>query len=68
MNEIRKTIQKGYRTLVTVLTKRIAEDLTEYLHEQDIRVRYMHSDIELKYYLASQENIQTGHCSITQIK
>ncbi|WP_208436057.1 excinuclease ABC subunit UvrB [Bartonella phoceensis] len=46
MNEIRKTIQKGYRTLVTVLTKRMAEDLTEYLHEQGIRVRYMHSDID----------------------
>jgi excinuclease ABC subunit B len=36
----------GFRTLVTVLTKRMAEDLTEYLHEQGIRVRYMHSDIE----------------------
>ncbi|WP_332060510.1 excinuclease ABC subunit UvrB [Bartonella sp. CB74] len=46
VNEIRKTIQKGYRTLVTVLTKRMAEDLTEYLHEQNIRVRYMHSDID----------------------
>ncbi|GAA4662456.1 excinuclease ABC subunit UvrB [Bartonella pachyuromydis] len=46
VNEIRKTIQKGYRTLVTVLTKRMAEDLTEYLHEQAIRVRYMHSDID----------------------
>ncbi|CDO47206.1 excinuclease ABC subunit B [Bartonella henselae] len=46
VNEIHKTIQKGYRTLVTVLTKRMAEDLTEYLHEQSIRVRYMHSDID----------------------
>ncbi|EJF75667.1 excinuclease ABC subunit UvrB [Bartonella alsatica] len=46
LNEIRKTIHKGYRTLVTVLTKRMAEDLTEYLHEQGIRVRYMHSDID----------------------
>ncbi|WP_156850718.1 excinuclease ABC subunit UvrB [Bartonella refiksaydamii] len=46
VNEIRKTIQKGYRTLVTVLTKCMAEDLTEYLHEQGIRVRYMHSDID----------------------
>ncbi len=35
--------RKGYRALVTVLTKRMAEDLTEYLHEQGIRVRYMHS-------------------------
>ncbi|MGL4813145.1 MAG: helicase-related protein, partial [Beijerinckiaceae bacterium] len=37
---------KGYRTLVTVLTKRMAEDLTEYLHEHGVRVRYMHSDID----------------------
>ena len=36
----------GYRTLVTTLTKRMAEDLTEYMHEAGIRVRYMHSDIE----------------------
>ena len=36
----------GYRTLVTTLTKRMAEDLTEYLHEQGVRVRYMHSDID----------------------
>ena len=38
--------QQGYRALITVLTKRMAEDLTEYLHEQGIRVRYMHSDID----------------------
>jgi len=38
--------RQGYRALVTVLTKRMAEDLTEYLHEQGIRVRYMHSDID----------------------
>jgi excinuclease ABC subunit B len=44
--EIRETTAKGYRTLATVLTKRMAEDLTEYLHEQGVRVRYMHSDIE----------------------
>ena len=36
----------GYRTLCTTLTKRMAEDLTEYMHEQGIRVRYMHSDID----------------------
>ncbi|MGC4024959.1 MAG: excinuclease ABC subunit UvrB [Mesorhizobium sp.] len=46
LGEIRETSAKGYRTLVTVLTKRMAEDLTEYLHEQGIRVRYMHSDID----------------------
>lgn len=46
LGEIRNTAKKGYRTLVTVLTKRMAEDLTEYLHEQGVRVRYMHSDID----------------------
>ena len=46
LGEIRDTTKAGYRTLVTVLTKRMAEDLTEYLHEQGIRVRYMHSDID----------------------
>ena len=44
--EIGEVAQRGYRTLVTVLTKRMAEDLTEYLHENGIRVRYMHSDID----------------------
>ena len=46
LDEIRIKSNEGYRTLVTVLTKRMAEDLTEYLHEQGVRVRYMHSDID----------------------
>jgi len=46
VGEVRQVAAAGYRALVTVLTKRMAEDLTEYLHEQGIRVRYMHSDIE----------------------
>jgi excinuclease ABC subunit B len=46
VGEVRQTAAAGFRTLVTVLTKRMAEDLTEYLHEQGIRVRYMHSDID----------------------
>jgi excinuclease ABC subunit B len=46
INEIRKVTAQGYRTLVTTLTKRMAEDLTEYLHEAGIKVRYMHSDVE----------------------
>ncbi len=46
IDEVRQVSRQGYRTLVTVLTKRMAEDLTEYMHEQGIRVRYMHSDIE----------------------
>ena len=46
LDEVRKVAAKDMRTLVTTLTKRMAEDLTEYLHEQGIRVRYMHSDID----------------------
>jgi len=46
LGELREVAARGYRTLVTVLTKRMAEDLTEYLHENNVRVRYMHSDID----------------------
>lgn len=46
INEARITAAKGYRTLVTTLTKRMAEDLTEFMHEAGIKVRYMHSDTE----------------------
>ncbi|MBK9004691.1 MAG: excinuclease ABC subunit UvrB [Sphingomonadales bacterium] len=46
INECRKTAELGYRTLVTTLTKRMAEDLTEFMHEAGLRVRYMHSDVE----------------------
>jgi len=44
--EIRKETKKGSKVLVTTLTKRMAEDLTDYLKEADIRVRYLHSDID----------------------
>ncbi|MBX3496362.1 MAG: excinuclease ABC subunit UvrB [Parvibaculum sp.] len=44
--ECHEVAAKGQRVLVTTLTKRMAEDLTEYMHEQGIRVRYMHSDID----------------------
>ena len=46
IEECRKTAALGYRTLVTTLTKRMAEDLTEFMHEAGVRVRYMHSDVE----------------------
>ncbi|MCY1127739.1 excinuclease ABC subunit UvrB [Frigidibacter sp. RF13] len=46
LDEVWKVAANGMRVLVTTLTKRMAEDLTEYLHEQGIRVRYMHSDID----------------------
>ena len=44
--EAKATAKMGYRTLVTTLTKRMAEDLTEFLHEAGLKVRYMHSDVE----------------------
>jgi excinuclease ABC subunit B len=44
--EIRKVVSTGQRVLVTTLTKRMAEDLTDFLAEQDIRVRYLHSDVK----------------------
>ncbi|HCG6610655.1 TPA: excinuclease ABC subunit UvrB [Vibrio parahaemolyticus] len=46
LSEIRIRAAKEERVLVTTLTKRMAEDLTEYLHEHDVRVRYLHSDID----------------------
>ena len=44
--EVRQVSLQGYRTLVTTLTKRMAEDLSEYLHDHGVRVRYLHSDID----------------------
>ncbi|NNC60007.1 MAG: excinuclease ABC subunit UvrB [Erythrobacter sp.] len=46
IEECKATAARGYRTLVTTLTKRMAEDLTEFMHEAGVRVRYMHSDVE----------------------
>ncbi len=46
LNEIKKTIVKGERVLVTTLTKRMAEDLSVYLEEQEIKVHYLHSEID----------------------
>ncbi len=46
IDECRKVIRQGYRVLVTTLTKRMSEDLTEYAHEQGLKVRYMHSDVD----------------------
>ena len=46
LGEVKRVAASGFRALVTTLTKRMAEDLTEYLHENGVRVRYMHSDID----------------------
>ena len=46
LEEANKTTIKGFRTLITTLTKKMAEDLTEFMHEKGLKVRYMHSDID----------------------
>ena len=46
LDECRQTINKGYRVMITTLTKKMAEDLTEYMHEAGLKVRYLHSDID----------------------
>jgi excinuclease ABC subunit B len=64
VDEIRQTITKGYRTLVTVLTKKMAEDLTEYLNEQGIRVRYMHSDVDTLERIEIIRDLRLGHFDV----
>ncbi len=64
ISEIRLTTEQGYRTLVTTLTKRMAEDLTEYLHEQDIKVRYMHSDIDTVERIEIIRDLRLGHFDV----
>jgi excinuclease ABC subunit B len=46
IDQVRQVTAQGYRSLITVLTKKMAEDLTEYMHEQGLRVRYLHSDVD----------------------
>ncbi len=60
IGEIRKVTAAGYRTLVTTLTKRMAEDLTAYLTEMGVRVRYMHSDIETLQRAAIVRDLRKG--------
>ncbi|MDC0059531.1 excinuclease ABC subunit UvrB [Pelagibacteraceae bacterium] len=58
--ECREVIKKNYRSLVTTLTKRMAEDLTEYLHENGIKVRYMHSDIDTLERIEIMRDLRMG--------
>ena len=46
IDECKVTISKGYRVIITTLTKKMSEDLTEYMHEEGLKVRYLHSDID----------------------
>ena len=58
--ECKEVIKKNYRSLVTTLTKRMAEDLTEYLHENGVRVRYMHSDIDTLERIEIMRDLRMG--------
>jgi len=60
MHECVKTIEKNYRVLVTTLTKKMAEDLTEYLHENGIKVRYLHSDIDTLERIEIMRDLRLG--------
>ena len=58
--ECKEIVKKNYRSLVTTLTKRMAEDLTEYLHENGVRVRYMHSDIDTLERIEIMRDLRMG--------
>ena len=62
--EIRETTAKGDRVLVTTLTKRMSEDLTEYLSEHDVRVRYLHSDIDTVERVEIIRDLRLGHFDV----
>jgi|TARA_A100001011_G_scaffold62642_1_gene62761 excinuclease ABC subunit B len=60
ISEAKKVIDNEYRILVTTLTKRMAEDLTEYMHENGLKVRYMHSDIDTLERIEIIQDLRRG--------
>ena len=60
MHECKKVVENNYRVLVTTLTKKMAEDLTEYLHENGIKVRYLHSDIDTLERIEIMRDLRMG--------
>jgi len=64
VGEIRRFVENGFRVLVTTLTKRMAEDLTKYLLELDIRARYMHSDIDTLERVAIIRDLRLGEFDV----
>jgi len=60
MHECREVVKNGYRVLVTTLTKKMAEDLTEYFHENGIKVRYLHSDIDTLERIEIMRDLRMG--------
>ena len=60
MHECKKVIENNFRVLVTTLTKKMAEDLTEYLHENGVKVRYLHSDIDTLERIEIMRDLRMG--------
>ncbi len=60
MHECKKVVENNYRVLVTTLTKKMAEDLTEYLHENGVKVRYLHSDIDTLERIEIMRDLRMG--------
>ena len=60
VDECRKTIKNGYRVMITTLTKKMSEDLTEYMHEEGFKVRYLHSDIDTLERIAIIRDLRLG--------
>jgi excinuclease ABC subunit B len=64
LGEIKERVGKGERTLVTTLTKRMAEDLTEYLQERGVRVRYLHSEIQSIERIEILQDLREGEFDV----
>ncbi len=64
MGEINKTVAAGYRVLVTTLTKRMAEDLTDYLKQAGVRVRYLHSEVKTLERMAIVRDLRLGEFDV----
>jgi Helicase subunit of the DNA excision repair complex len=60
IDECKLTISKGYRVIITTLTKKMSEDLTEYMHEEGLKVRYLHSDIDTLERVAIIRDLRLG--------
>ncbi|MDC0056880.1 excinuclease ABC subunit UvrB [Alphaproteobacteria bacterium] len=60
IDECRNTIKNGYRVMITTLTKKMAEDLTEYMHEEGLKVRYLHSDIDTLERISIIRDLRLG--------
>ena len=64
IQEIKKTVAEGYRVLVTTLTKRMTEDLTDFLRDHDVRVEYLHSDIDAIERVEILRNLRAGEFDV----